>query len=384
MNEYKEIEKDYRKWILFNNLLSDFQNLYELYTSVDSGQNKGGVSFREEFHGGETRFTVEQEGNNSTLELDGEANRKGFLEYLAQLHFPGQEIGEWYQTKVGEKEKSFNHTISGPSTPKAHNPQPLDQSVVHPKESQYYKIRVFFSVCFYLFGLGVIISSFLTSVVAGLMIISSIMSVVLFFAVLRRVAQGFFIGMMKGNAVKINEQQYPEIFKIVKNQAKEIGLAEVPDIYISVGHFNAFVTKLARKKYLMLYSEVVETASKGDFEVLKFVVGHELGHLKRRHLNKEIWLAPSSLIPFLQLAYSRACEYTCDRIGHHFSKQGSLEGILILAIGKEIHSKINIDRYIEDANSDHSFWVLFSEIFLSHPHTFRRLSAIKKYDQVGY
>ncbi|MDN5216931.1 M48 family metallopeptidase [Fulvivirgaceae bacterium BMA12] len=384
MNEHKNIEKDYRKWVLFNNLLGDFQNLYELYTSVDSRQSKGGVSFHEEPHEGGIRFNVVQEGNNATLELNGEGDRKRFLEYLVQLHFPNQEIEEWYQTKVGEKEKSVNHSISGQSPSGGKGFNSLSKFSIHSKESKYYNIRVFFSVCFYFAILGFVVSSFLTSVMAGVMIVLSIAATILLLALLRRIGQGFFIGVMKGSAVKINEQQYPEIFQIVKNQAKEIGLAEIPEVYVSSGHFNAFVTRLARKKYLMLYSEVIETALKGDFEILKFIVGHELGHLKRRHLNKETWLAPSSLIPFLRQAHSRACEYTCDRIGHHFSKQGSVEGILILATGKEIHSKINIDRYIEDANSDDSFWVWFSEKFLSHPYTFKRLSQIKKYEQVGY
>ncbi len=384
MNAHKNIEKDYKKWVLFNNLLGDFQNLYELYTAVDTRQSKGGVSFHEELLESDTRFTVVQEGNGATLELIGEADRKRFLEYLVQLYFPNQEIEEWYQTKIGEKEKSVNHSISERRTSDSNAFNNSNKFSIHSNESKYYNIRVFFSVCFYLAVLAFVVSSFLTSVMAGVMVVLSIAAIILLLALLRRVGQGFFIGIMKGGAVKINEQQYPEIFQIVKNQAKEIGLAEIPEVYVSSGHFNAFVTKLARKKYLMLFSEVIETALKGDFEILKFIVGHELGHLKRRHLNKETWLAPSSLIPFLKQAHSRACEYTCDRIGHHFSKQGSVEGILILATGKEIHSKINVDRYIEDANSDDSFWVWFSEKFLSHPYTFKRLSQIKKYEQVGY
>lgn len=141
---------------------------------------------------------------------------------------------------------------------------------------------------------------------------------------------------------------------------------------------------MARKKYLMLFSQVIETAANGDFEIVKFIVGHELGHLKRKHLSQNIWLAPSSLIPFLRLAHSRACEFTCDRIGYSFSKQGSIEGILILATGKEIHSKINVQQYIEDTRSEKSFWVWLSEKFLSHPFVSKRLSELNEYNNRGY
>ena len=183
MNEYKNIEKDYRKWILFNTLLSDFQNLYELYTAVDSRQSKAGVSFNEEFDEGETKFIVEQEGNDSTLEINGEANRKRFLEYLAQLYFPNQEIEEWYQTKVGAKEKSYNHAFSEQSTFNSNSLKYLDEFKIHSKESKYYNLRVFFSVCFYLIILGVVISSFLTSAIAGVTTIISIIMIVLFLAI---------------------------------------------------------------------------------------------------------------------------------------------------------------------------------------------------------
>lgn len=376
------IEKDYRKWVLFNTTLSDFQNLYELYTSIDTKSNKGGVSFCEEPHESDVRYIVEQSGHNSTLELVGDVQRKGFLEYLVQHYLPNQEIEEWYQTKVGAKEKLDNHSLSKPTTMPRIGPS--SEFKIHPKESKYYNIRAFISICFYMILIGVFISSFMSFDIVGVAILPLIIMIIPLFLIIRRISQGIFVGMIKGSSVKLNEHQYPEIFEIVRDQAKQLGLTDIPEIYLSHGRFNAFVTKLARKKYLMLYSEVIETASKGDFEIVKFVVGHELGHLKRRHLSHNAWLFPSSLIPFLRMAHSRACEYTCDRIGYHFSKQGSIEGILILATGKEVHSKIDVSQYIEDADAENSFWVWFSEFFLSHPYTFKRLSAISKYDQRGY
>lgn len=380
MNEFKNVEKDYKKWILFNNLLADFQNLYELYTCVDSKVNKGGVSFHVEPGEGGTRFIIEQNGNASTLELTGEADRQRFLEYLVQFYFPNQEIEDWYKSKTEAKEKTLNHSTSE-LTSKKQSQKTFEKFKPHPKESKYYRVRVAVSILFYLSVLVFLVLAFIQSTSDGISATLMIAAIVLFFAGLQRLTQGLFIGRIKGNAIKIDEQQYPEIFKIAKNQAEQIGLKEMPEVYISAGNFNAFVTKLARRKYLMLYSEVIETASRGDFEVLKFVIGHELGHLKRRHLSLDTWLIPSSFVPFLKQAHSRGSEYTCDRIGYHFSSQGSVEGILILATGKEIHSKINIKRYIEDAGSEKGFWVWLSEKFQSHPHLSHRMMNIKTYSQ---
>ncbi|UII26925.1 M48 family metallopeptidase [Fulvivirga maritima] len=373
------IEKDYRKWILFNNQIEDFQNLYELFTAVESRQGKGGVSIEIEDSPGDFLMTVEQAGYDHTLGIIGEVERKGFLDYLVQHYFPNEEIEEWYQSKVQEKEKSHNIHVSS-SAVRAEN---LDFKV-HPKERRYYQWRVFFSSCVYLAILAMLVITFLQSAISGVMAVVGLIAFILLFGLLKRIGQGFFIGLIQGNSVRLNEKQYPEIYFIVKDQCQRIGIKEMPDIYVLHGHFNAFVTKLARNKHLVLFSEVLETASKGDFEVLKFVIGHELGHIKRQHLNHEFFLAPSAIIPFLKLAHSRACEYTCDRIGFHFSAIGSVEGILILATGKEIYSKINTSQFIEDSKDNNNFWVWLSEKFLSHPHIYKRMGAIKNYADRGY
>jgi Zn-dependent protease with chaperone function len=374
------LETDYRKWILFNNQLSDFQNLYELYTALDSKQSKGGVSIKAISTNGEVAFIIDQDGYEKQLELRGEVSRMQFLEYLIKHYFPNDGVEEWYQSKLEEKNKKENHSTS--TSPKI--TEALADFKVHPKETTYYQLRVFFSMCFYLAILGAIVNAFFTSITMGVAGIIIIGVIILFFALVRRISHGFFIGLVKGSSVKLNEYQYPEVYKIISDQSKAIGLRQTPEVYISYGHFNAFVTKFAKRKFLVLYSEVLETTLKGDFEVLKFVVGHELGHLKRQHLSIEKWLAPSSFIPLLRQAHSRGCEYTCDRIGYHASNKGAMEGILILAAGKDIYSKISIEQYVEDSNSENDFWVWLSEKFLTHPHVFNRMMAIRSYDRKGY
>lgn len=367
------LEQDYKKWILFNNELSEFQSLYDLYTSVNQKSSKGIISVESDEENG-TGLVIKQEGYDKRLKIKDEESRKMFLEYLVQHYLPNENIEGWYQEKIKEKDKLANHSIV--STPS--NNEPLDFKV-HPKETRYYQWRVFFSALFYLSIIGYSAFIFFNKNIIGGIGILVVVLVALFLGLFIKIAQGLFVGLMQGSSVRLNENQYPEIYKIVTEQASLIGLKKTPNVYILQGAFNAFVTNFARKKHLFLYSEVIETASKGDLDVLKFVVGHELGHIKRRHLSREIWLLPSSFIPLLKQAHSRACEYTCDRIGYHFSAKGAVEGILILATGKEIHSKINPAKFVEDAQANTNFWVWLSEKFLTHPFAFKRMSEIKKY-----
>ncbi|GEM_PF-693806 len=377
MDNIANIEKDHRKWILFNTQLSDFQSLYDLYVAVKTKQTKGSVTIRLSHNEQEGSFIIDQEGCESNLELGTDKHRSEFLEYLVRHYFPNEEVEDWYKSKIQETDKNANHSPSLNGI-EQHKSEPTNFKV-HPKELKYYNLRVLFSALFYLATAGFVINLFFTSMVSGAMAILAIVAIILFFGFIRRITHGLLIGLIKGNTVQLNERQYPELFEIVKEQSKALGLNEVPEMYIADGQFNAFVTKFARKKYLLLFSEVIETAALGNFDIVKFVIGHELGHIKRKHLSKESWLIPSSFIPFLKQAHSRGCEYTCDRIGYHFSNNGAMEGILILATGKEIHTKININQFIEDTNSQKSFWVWFSEKFISHPHIYKRLTSLKWY-----
>lgn len=377
MEENQLIENDYKKWILYNDSLQDFQNLYDLYSAVRSRMSYGKVAYQAD---AET-ITVRQEGVSSPLIILLEKQDE-FLKYLEKHYFSNEDIEEWYKNKAQDQDRASNSSLKQTKKPVSHSKPHAYK--VHRKESIYYKVRLFFSLVTYIGIIGLLAASFIKSTTEGLISLTMIGVLVLIFWFAKRIVQGFLIGMIKGNAIKVHDNQYPEIYDIVKQQAEQIGLKEIPETYIAAGRFNAFVTMLARKKYLLLFSEIAETASKGDFEVLKFVVGHELGHLQRRHLTRETWLWPSLFIPFLKAAHSRGCEYTCDRIGYHFSPQGATEGILILSAGKEIYSKFDADQFVQDTEGQHSFWMSLSEKFLSHPHTAHRLVAIKKYDEVGY
>ena len=78
------------------------------------------------------------------------------------------------------------------------------------------------------------------------------------------------------------------------------------------------------------------SAYEKDKNLLEFIIGHELGHIKRKHLIKKLILFPSFIIPFLGSAYSRACEYTCDNIGYALAPQGAKNGLLLLVSGKNL------------------------------------------------
>jgi Zn-dependent protease with chaperone function len=244
------------------------------------------------------------------------------------------------------------------------------------KENIYFYVRLIISLGLYYELITLAIASFqsedpkMTSVYIMVYFYVILIILYLFFRFV------VMIGHLKGNAIKLSRNQFPEIYQTVEKQSQMLGLKYVPDVYImqSGGILNAFATKFMGNSYIVLYSEIVESALEQDKNILEFIIGHELGHIKRNHMLKKLLLFPSYIIPFLGAAYSRACEYTCDNIGHFLSPSGVKGGLLLLASGRTLYKKVNMKEFIAQDNSEAGFLKWFAEKVSSHPNLTKRLA----------
>lgn len=201
---------------------------------------------------------------------------------------------------------------------------------------------------------------------------------IIFFALYTLFSHGLLIGHLKGNAIKVTSAQFPEVYSIAQDLSTKMGLKKAPEIYVlqAGGCLNAFATRFAGRDFAVIYSDVLELAYKQGESALEFIICHEFAHLKNKHIQKKLWLLPASFIPFLGSAYSRACEYTCDRFGAYFQPEGAIKGLLVLAAGKELYTLVNIQEYIKQAEHDSGFWSWLAEIFATHPHLYKRLHKV--------
>ena len=191
----------------------------------------------------------------------------------------------------------------------------------------------------------------------------------------------YLVAYMKGNGICVSETQFHDIFEIYCDMAKKLGLKKIPPLFIMQqgGLLNAFAVRLSGKNYVAIYSDIF-SLYKSDIESVKFILAHELGHIKRKHNQKRFWTFPSSIIPFLTPAYSRACEYTCDNIGSSFisDETARLNGLLLLAGGKDLYKEIDIKNYLETAKQNRSFAVNFINLFISHPYLPKRIENLQR------
>jgi len=189
------------------------------------------------------------------------------------------------------------------------------------------------------------------------------------------------IGYMKGNGICISEYQFPEVYKEYKDMLEQLGIQKEPKLFIlqQGGLLNAFAIRFSGHNYIAIYSDIFSIIN-SDKDTLKFVIGHELGHIKRNHMSKRFWTFPSSIVPFLTPAYSRMCEYTCDNIGAALIKDDYIDGLVLLAAGKELYKRINIGNYLDEANRNYTFVVKFVNLFMSHPYLPKRIKNLNSFN----
>lgn len=194
------------------------------------------------------------------------------------------------------------------------------------------------------------------------------------------VAHLAFIAHLRGSAVKLGPDQMPELHGRVVELSEQIGLRRVPDAYVvqAGGSLNALATKFLRSNFIVLFSDLLEAC--GDNTTARdFIVAHELGHLHAGHLRLRWLLLPGLFVPFLGSAYSRACEYTCDRYGLAASgdAERALDGLCILAAGGQHGPRVNRRALVAQRADLNTIWMKLGHWLSTHPPIAHRLAALQ-------
>jgi Zn-dependent protease with chaperone function/type II secretory pathway pseudopilin PulG len=189
-----------------------------------------------------------------------------------------------------------------------------------------------------------------------------------------------FIAHLRGNAVELSEQQFPDLYRQYRECCEALDIEDVPRAYLmmSDGVLNALATKFLKRHYVVLYSSVVE-ALRSRPEALRFYFGHELAHIKRGHLNLRWLLFPASILPLLGAAYRRAQEYTCDLHGlaASRSREDALAGLAVLGSGGERMPQMNLERFMQQRAESGGFWMSFHELTNDYPWLCKRMAHVE-------
>jgi len=188
-------------------------------------------------------------------------------------------------------------------------------------------------------------------------------------------AQSAFISYLKGTGVRLTPEQFPDLHARLLECCERLQMP-VPEAYLLHGNgvFNAFATRFRGRDFIVLLSDMVDAFSTRP-SAISFYIGHELGHIRQRHLRWAPVLWPASILPLLGAAYSRAREYSCDLHGAYCcaSREDARLGLAALGAGGKRWASLNLDAFARQSADSGGFWMSFHELVAGYPWLVKRL-----------
>lgn len=190
-------------------------------------------------------------------------------------------------------------------------------------------------------------------------------------------AQSGFIAMLRGNAVEVTPDQFPDLHARHVRACEKLGIADRPTLYLlnSDGILNALATRFLGSDYVVLYSSIVD-ALQDDPDAIDFYIGHELGHVRLKHLTRGWLLMPVSWLPLVGAAYRRAQEYSCDLHGSACcdNEQSAVNAVSVLAAGHTRWKTLARNQWLHQVRATGGFWMSFHELTNDYPWLTKRMA----------
>jgi len=213
---------------------------------------------------------------------------------------------------------------------------------------------------------------------------------------------------MLGNNVRVTEKQFPSIYRLMR-EACEVLDVEEPLFYLSSDpELNAY-TSCPDKPIVCISGYLLDMLD--DDETL-FVIGHELSHIKSRHLTYSVigslitmgvlqYVLPfggntvEAIVRYAYCQWERAGEYSCDRGGYLACQnfEASCKALMKIAgFSKRYMNELNITEFIKQGEGFEDIdenqlgkiqKIIFSHSSSSHPWTVARVKQLLKYRESG-
>jgi Zn-dependent protease with chaperone function len=244
----------------------------------------------------------------------------------------------------------------------------------------------------------VILGSFVVWAVAGYEVASAVVDrrqpdpyAVFFLAapVLIYFLRGQLYARLRLSGVQITATQYPEAHRMVLEACAQYGMRRVPDAYVVLGNgmINAAASGHGFRRFVFVYSDLFEIGGQArDPEALRFIIGHEVGHIAAGHASYWRLLAISGAqwIPFLGSTLSRSQEYTADNFGYALVPHGSAGAMATLAAGKYLNRTVDVNALADRAFTEKGFFVWWVNGLASHPVLAWRMNALRDRRRPGH
>lgn len=191
-------------------------------------------------------------------------------------------------------------------------------------------------------------------------------------------------------AIPVSEEQTPGMARLAWECSQRLKIRpEQIRFYVVPSQIrNAYTFGFSDPKVVVIYSALVQTMTPDE---LRFILGHELGHVALSHTWLNSLLGGMAGIPVtleaalvLTLAFrwwNRACEYSADRAG--LLTCGSLQSAtsaLIKLVAANARSQAELQRALASIElEDDSPLNVAAEMLSTHPMIIRRIEHLKQF-----
>ena len=209
-----------------------------------------------------------------------------------------------------------------------------------------------------------------------------------FFALSYQMTQSHHRSLIE-RAYPINSNTLPELDILVKNCTQRLHPGPIEAYVAPTRELNAYTFGISGPKVVVLYSSLIKVM---DADELRFIIGHELGHVQLGHT----WLntliggmagipAPYEAAILLTCAFrwwNRACEYSADRAGLLTcgGLNSAISALIKLGSGGQARTPAELERALKliDQEDDNT-WNVLAETLASHPMIIRRINELRRY-----
>ena len=190
-------------------------------------------------------------------------------------------------------------------------------------------------------------------------------------------------------AQQVTRRATPNLAVLVTESAARLQAKAVQVFVAPNDTLNAYTFGLTSPKVVVLHSALFQVM---DGDELRFILGHELGHVRLGHtwLNSLIggmagipspfW--GSAVLAMAFLWWNRACEYSADRAGLLAcgKPHKAISALVKLVAGTDARTQADLMRAYQHIQAeDDTVLGDLSEALATHPMTVRRIDELRRY-----
>lgn len=218
--------------------------------------------------------------------------------------------------------------------------------------------------------------------------IQQILALVLLLPLAVFFTRGIMYAQLRLSGVRITPTQFPEAYRMLVEAATAAGLRRTPDAYVVLGNgqINAFASGHGHRRFVAIYSDLFEIGGQArDPEALRFIIGHEVGHIAAGHTSyfRLLGLSFFSSVPILSKILSRAQEYTADNYGFRYCPLGARGAVRVLSAGKYLNVEVNFDEFADRAVLERGPFTWMANLNGTHPALTWRAHALRDRTRPG-